>query len=47
MAFGKHAKEHFMTRFSKIAAVAAAALVKFLSSESALPVMKKMGLEPW
>jgi molybdate transport system substrate-binding protein len=26
---------------------AAAALVKFLSSESALPVMKKMGLEPW
>jgi molybdate transport system substrate-binding protein len=26
---------------------AAAALVKFLSSQSALPVMKKMGLEPW
>jgi molybdate transport system substrate-binding protein len=26
---------------------AAAALVKFLSSGSALPVMKKMGLEPW
>jgi molybdate transport system substrate-binding protein len=26
---------------------AAAALVKFLSSESALPVMQKMGLEPW
>jgi molybdate transport system substrate-binding protein len=26
---------------------AAAALAKFLSSESALPVMKKMGLEPW
>jgi len=26
---------------------AAAALVKFLSSESARPVMKKMGLEPW
>jgi molybdate transport system substrate-binding protein len=26
---------------------AAAALVKFLSSESAVPVMKKMGLEPW
>jgi molybdate transport system substrate-binding protein len=26
---------------------AATALVKFLSSESALPVMNKMGLEPW
>jgi molybdate transport system substrate-binding protein len=26
---------------------AAAALVKFLSSQAALPVMKKMGLEPW
>jgi hypothetical protein len=26
---------------------AAAALVKFLSSESTLPVMKKMGLGPW
>jgi molybdate transport system substrate-binding protein len=26
---------------------AAAALVKYLSSEPALPVMKKMGLEPW
>jgi ABC-type molybdate transport system substrate-binding protein len=26
---------------------AAAALVKFMSSPAALPVMKKMGLEPW
>jgi molybdate transport system substrate-binding protein len=26
---------------------AAAALVKFMSSEAALPVMKKMGMEPW
>ena len=26
---------------------AAAALVKFFSSDAALPVMKKMGLEPW
>ena len=26
---------------------AAAALVKFMSSAQALPVMKKMGLEPW